>query len=256
MSGIKEIERYWSASPCNIRHGTAPVGSLEWSRQVTERKYFVEPHIPGFAQFERWKNKRVVEIGCGIGTDSIEFLRSGAILSAVDISMESLKLARKRVKEEIGEWLNTCFFPMDAEERLPGHDVDLVYSFGVLHHTPHPKKVLMLAHERMADDGELRIMLYAKWSIKNLFHHQPEAQAGCPWVKFYTGWEARKLLWSCGFEVVSINKTHIFPWRVQDYIEHRYVKAFPWNITPRWLFGILERLLGCHLLILCKKGLR
>ena len=66
-----------------------------------KRKYFVEPHIPAFAQFERWKGKKVLEVGCGIGTDAINFARAGARVTAVDLSDESLKLAKQRANFSI-----------------------------------------------------------------------------------------------------------------------------------------------------------
>src|SRR4051794_31795617 len=93
---IADVRSYWDARPCNIRHSTKPVGSREYFDEVEARKYFVEPHIPVFADFERWKGKRVLEVGCGIGTDSINFARAGAELTAVDLSGESLRIAQER----------------------------------------------------------------------------------------------------------------------------------------------------------------
>src|SRR5690348_1486316 len=72
---VEEVREYWNRRPCNIRHSPKPVGSKEYFDEVEARKYFVEPHIPGFAQFARWSGKRVLEIGCGIGTDTINFAR-------------------------------------------------------------------------------------------------------------------------------------------------------------------------------------
>jgi 2-polyprenyl-3-methyl-5-hydroxy-6-metoxy-1,4-benzoquinol methylase len=93
---IADVQKYWDDRPCNIRHSPKPVGSREYFDEVEARKYFVEPHIPAFAEFERWKGKRVLEVGCGIGTDSINFARAGADLTAVDLSGESLRVARQR----------------------------------------------------------------------------------------------------------------------------------------------------------------
>src|SRR6266550_7963985 len=94
---IARVKDYWNGRPCNIRHSTAPVGSKEYFDDVEERKYFVEPHIPRFADFECWRGKKVLEIGCGIGTDTTNFARHGAQVTAVDLSQQSLDLARQRI---------------------------------------------------------------------------------------------------------------------------------------------------------------
>src|ERR1700760_4018684 len=93
---IEQVHDYWNARPCNIRHSTKPVGTKEYFDEVEWRKYFVEPHIPGFAQFSRWKGKKVLEIGCGIGTDTSNFAKAGATVTAVDLSDASLDLAKQR----------------------------------------------------------------------------------------------------------------------------------------------------------------
>lgn len=243
MSTVEKVCAFFDARPCNVYHGTAEIGSPEWSEQVTVRKYFVEPHIIEFAEFWKWKGKRVLEIGCGIGTDTLQFVKSGVEhIDAVDISNRSVDLAETRFRKDDPVYFWRC----DAEGGLPEGPYDLIYSFGVLHHTPRPESVLRTCRRFLKSDGELRIMLYAKWSWKRLCGHQPEAQAGCPIVRWYSVVGARRLLESCGFRVISIQKTHIFPWRVEDYVEHRYVKAFPWNVIPhRWL----EPILGHHLLL-------
>ena len=96
MSTIAKVSKFWNDRPCNIRHSKEPVGSREYFDEVATRKYFVESHIPGFAQFDRWKGKKVLEIGCGIGTDSISFAKSGADLTIVELSEKSLEICRKR----------------------------------------------------------------------------------------------------------------------------------------------------------------
>ena len=63
----KEIKDYWDRRPCNIRHSDSELGTKKYFDEVEERKYFVEPHIPKFADFAQWKGKRVLEIGCGSG---------------------------------------------------------------------------------------------------------------------------------------------------------------------------------------------
>jgi hypothetical protein len=72
-TSIDRVRDYWNRRPCNVRHSPAPPGTRSYFDQVEERKYLVEPHIRRFAQFDRWSGKRVLEIGCGIGTDTMNF---------------------------------------------------------------------------------------------------------------------------------------------------------------------------------------
>ena len=186
----------------------------------------------------------MLEIGCGIGTDTLEFIKAGAAVYAVDLSGESVALARKRCPK-------ASFWIADAEAWLPDGPFDLVYSFGVLHHMPNPKAVLNRI--RLSENGELRIMLYSKWCLKNVLGNQPEAQSGCPLARRYTVRDAKQLLESCGFGIQSIMKAHIFPYRVADYIEHRYVKRWYYRM-PQRLFSWLERHFGEHLLIVARQA--
>lgn len=242
MPTTDEIRAYWDRSPCGSRHP-----------DPTLQRYFTQPHIPEFATFFRWEGKNVLEVGCGIGTDTLQFAKSALNVAAFDISPESIRLASERAKlSGVTNVQFYCHDISDSELEPPIPAFDLVYSFGVLHHVPRPEKILRAMNSVLKPDGELRIMLYAKYSWKHLFtRQQPEAQAGCPYVKWYSMRAARHLVESCGFRVTSIRKAHIFPWRVPDYIEHRYKRAFPWNIVPHeWL----EPYLGHHILLVAVKA--
>jgi SAM-dependent methyltransferase len=255
VQSIGEVATYWNQRPCNIRHSGLKPMSLAWSRDVMQRKYFVEPHISRFADFKRWDGKRVLEIGCGIGTDTIQFMRNGADIEAIDLSIESVKIARARIASEFPDHrYRGAVWCQNAEAELPLGPFDLIYSFGVLHHTPHPDRVLKLARSRLKPGGELRIMVYAKWSLKHLLRGQPEAQAGCPIVRHYTKEEVVGLLFDAGFLLTSIEKAHIFPYRVKDYVEYRYVKHLPFRLLPRPVFSWLETVLGNHLLVVARKA--
>src|ERR1700676_5057309 len=94
---IARVRDYWNARPCNLRHSTAAIASRQYFEEVEARKYMVEPHIPGFAEFERWRGKKVLEIGCGIGTDTINFARHGAMVTSVDLSERSIEIACGRM---------------------------------------------------------------------------------------------------------------------------------------------------------------
>jgi SAM-dependent methyltransferase len=250
--GIDDVADYWNERPCNIRHSRKPVGSSEYFDEVEARKYFVEPHIPAFAEFARWSGKSVLEIGCGIGTDAANFARNGAHYSAIELSDESLKVARKRF--DVFRLSGTFYRgnAEDAAEIVKTGPFDIIYSFGVIHHTPSPRAVIESARRLIKTDGELRIMLYAKNSWKNCMidggFDQPEAQSGCPIAFTYTHDEVCDLLKGC-FAVTDISQDHIFPYVIEKYVKYEYERQ-PWfKAMPDAMFRALERSLGWHMLI-------
>lgn len=106
----------------------------------------------------------MLEIGCGLGTESINFVRNGAELTIVELSGKSLELTKQRFKV-FG--LSATFVQGNAEELdkiLPsGEKFDLVWSFGVIHHTPHPEKIIEQIRKVVKPDtGEVRLMLYSR----------------------------------------------------------------------------------------------
>lgn len=255
---IDRVQTYWNTRPCNINHSPAQVGSHAWSVEVTQRKYFVEPHIIPFAEFWRWKGKRVLEIGCGLGTDTITFAQYGAQVTAVDLSAASLALAQGRA--ELHNVAHKITFQEANAERLTDSVLmlpyDLIYSFGVLHHTPNPVQALAQAYLYANDQTRLKIMLYHRLSTKAArlalsggIRRQSEAQADCPVTYTYTVGQARRLVESAGFKVERIQIAHIFPYQIESYKRYEYVKASPWNVMPKRVFERLEQMVGWHLLI-------
>ena len=190
MEEIKPVKDFWNTRPCNIRHSKKDIGSKEYFDEVEKKKFFVEPHIKTFSQFERWSGKKVLEIGCGIGTAAINFARFGADYTGVELSSKSLELTQQRfnVYNQTGK-----FYEGNAEELtnfLPAEKYDLIYSWGVIHHTPNPKKAISEISKYLSKDGVLKIMLYSSESWKNYMISigldQPEAQYGCPIAYTYT----------------------------------------------------------------------
>jgi len=263
---IDRVQDYWDSRPCNIRHSTAPIGTKEYFDQVEARKYFVEYHIPGFAEFERWRGKKVLEIGCGIGTDTINFARAGAQVTTVDLSEKSMELARKRAAV-FGLEERIQFCSGNAEQLstfVPVEPYDLIYSFGVIHHTPHPEVVLEQLRQYTRPGTTIKIMVYHRrswkvtrilltegrgkfWKLQELAAKNSEAQTGCPVTYTYTGREGRELLERHYFRVTDVRVEHIFPYRISDYVKYQYVKEWYFRWMPRPLFRLLERRLGWHL---------
>jgi len=263
---ITRVKDYWNARPCNIRHSTQPIGTREYFDEVEARKYFVEPHIPAFADFPRWHGKKVLEIGCGIGTDTINFARRGAQVTTVDLSEKSIEVARQRAAV-FGLEDRIQFRAGNAEKLssfVPVEPYDLIYSFGVIHHTPHPDAVLAQLKQYAKPGTTIKIMVYHRrsykvawifltegrgqfWKLREIVARNAEAQTGCPIAYTYTRREGRELLERHGFKVTSVAVDHIFPYRIPDYVQYRYVREpyFAW--MPQPLFRALERRFGWHL---------
>lgn len=265
---VSLVRDYWNARPCNIRHSIEPIGTKEYFDQVEARKYFVESHIPTFAEFERWRGKKVLEIGCGIGTDTINFARVGAQVTAVDLSEKSMELARQRATVS-GVQDRIRFCPGNAEELssfVPVEPYDLIYSFGAIHHTPHPDAVLEQLRQYARPRTTVKIMVYHRrsykvvwilltegkgqfWKLSELVAKNSEAQTGCPVTYVYSRHEGRQLLEDHGFRVRQVAVTHIFPYRIRDYVQYGYVKEWYFRWMPRLAFRVLERRFGWHLLL-------
>lgn len=254
MKSINNVKEYWDNRPCNIRHSNKEIGTKQYFDEVEQKKFFVEPHIINFSEFQKWKNKKVLEIGCGIGTAAINFARNGADYTGIELSEQSLQLTKKRF--EVYN-LDGNFYYGNAENLnniLQNQKFDLIYSFGVIHHTPNPHKIIEQIKPYMHSNSILKIMIYAKNSWKNIMIEndldQPEAQFGCPIAYTYTNEDAIQLLKD--FDIIDIHQDHIFPYDVEQYKMGKYVKT-PWfEAMPNNMFNALEKKLGWHLLITAK----
>jgi len=250
----ENIKKFWDNRPCNINHSSKEFMSKEYFDEVEKKKYLVESHIPNFSNFEKYKNKKVLEIGCGIGTSAVMFARAGADYVGVELSTESLNITKMRF--EIFN-LKGAFYTLNAENMDIFEDdtYDLVYSYGVIHHAENPEKVIDEAYRVLKSDGELKLMLYAEDSWKKMIIDmnldQYEAQHNCPIVYTYTKEEIYELLRH--FSNISIEQEHIFPYKIEDYKNntYNYVEYFA-SMSPE-IFSALEKKLGWHLCITCRK---
>jgi ubiquinone/menaquinone biosynthesis C-methylase UbiE len=251
--GIEDVKQFWNSRPCNIRHSNKAIGSKEYFDEVEQRKYFVEPHIPKFADFEAWKGKSVLEIGCGIGTDAVNFARAGAIYTGIELSEASLEIARDRFKLFNLEGSFLLGNAENLELIANKNKFDLIYSFGVLHHTPNISNALSGVKKLAHKNSIIKIMVYAKNSWKqemiNAGLDQPEAQFGCPIANSYSKEEISHLLFVNDLHPISLEQKHIFPYMIEPYKIYQYVKQ-PWfESMPKEIFTVLEKSFGWHLLI-------
>ena len=159
-----EIQRRWNADPCGAETAEAhPPGSPPFFRKVELERY--ETYAPWMREaigFESFGGKVVLEIGPGLGTDHAQFARTGAEMYALDLTERHLELTRQRFGIEN---LITRLVRGDAET-LPfaSNSFDVVYSFGVLHHTPGTGKAVEEIRRVLRPEGLAIVGLYHRHS--------------------------------------------------------------------------------------------
>ena len=257
---IQKIQKYWNLMPCNINFSKKNFLSKQYFEEIKKKKYFVEKHIIKFAEFKKYRNKNVLEIGCGIGTDAVEFIKNKAKYYGIEYSKRSLEITRKRIQVYNLEKYNPVLLFDNAENlnkiRKLNIKFDLIYSFGVLHHTPNIKKCFESIYDICHKDTEIKIMLYAENSYKNFLldvtPYRYESQKGCP-VFYRVNKNDLDFLIKDKFQIINIKQDFIFPYKIKQYKKNQYVKINHFKIMPSTVFRTLEKNIGEHLLIKLKK---
>jgi SAM-dependent methyltransferase len=158
-SKLKErVRAFWEEHPCGTKFADAEPGSRRFYELVEEHRYTKEWHIPAAAGFENSKNLSVLEIGCGLGTDGAQFALAGANYTGVDLTQAAVDLAKRRF--ELFQLPGT-FRVADAERLdFPDNSFDIVYSHGVLHHTPDTAAAVREIYRVLRPGGQAIVMLY------------------------------------------------------------------------------------------------
>jgi ubiquinone/menaquinone biosynthesis C-methylase UbiE len=155
----------WSSDPAGAVYGSRhELGTREFFDEVERHRYQeYAPWMPEVMGFDQFAGQRLLEVGCGMGTDLLQFARGGAQVTGVDLTPRSLEISRKHLSlyGERGD-----FASADCE-RLPFADesFDVVYSNGVLHHTPDTARAVREIHRVLRPGGFARVMLYHKGSL-------------------------------------------------------------------------------------------
>lgn len=209
----ERISQYWNVHPPHKAKGEFERGTLEWYRSISEHRYRIVPYMKEYVKFENYNGRKVLEIGCGAGTDLCEFARNGARVIGIDVTEIAIELTRKRLEVE---GLQGDVLEYDGMT-LPFEDdrFDLVFSWGVLHHTPYIEDLLAEAHRVLKPGGELKLMLYHKRSL--LFYYSilylrrmqqkvtgtrdellsqfSEFRPGCPYTRAFGAKQIEEMLW-------------------------------------------------------------
>ena len=158
----EQIQHFWNTHPCGVKFSEEQVGSKAFFRGIEHHRYGLEPHILKMAPFQDAQEKKVLELGCGIGTDGVQFARNEAWYVGTDLTNSAVQISQRHFEVE---GLNGNFVNLDAE-RLPFHNevFDLIYSHGVLHHTPDTQSAFDEVFRILKPGGKAVIMVYHRRS--------------------------------------------------------------------------------------------
>ncbi len=160
----EEVARYWNKASCGTEYTDKSKYSAEYFNDIENLRYRIEPEIFSFAQFTRFRNKKVLEVGVGAGTDFTQWLRAGALAYGIDLTQEAIDNVTNRLDLE-------NLKPQDLQvadaEQIPYQDnfFDLVYSWGVIHHSPNTVRCLEEIIRVTKPNGTIKLMIYNRHSL-------------------------------------------------------------------------------------------
>jgi ubiquinone/menaquinone biosynthesis C-methylase UbiE len=161
----ERVQDQWDLNPVGSHYVSSGTPfSREWFEAVERHRYGTyAPWMPGVMEFSEHSGHDVLEIGAGMGTDLSQFAKHGARVTDLDLSSGHLELARRNFA---ARGLDGRFVHHDAETLpFPDGSFDLIYSNGVLHHSPNTSRIVDEIWRVLKPGGRAIIMMYAEHSI-------------------------------------------------------------------------------------------
>jgi len=255
------VREFWDSEPCGTRY----LGATDDFDTHARTRYTLEPYIFDFAEFHEARGLRVLEIGVGLGSDYLEWLKAGAHATGIDLSGASIESARDRC---VASGFQPDLRVADAEELpFPDNSFDIAYSYGVMHHSPNTQRCVEEAKRVLTTGGHAKIMVYHHpsvtgfllWLRYGVFRGKTLRQCvfqylESPGTKTYTRAEALQLF--DGFRDVTMQVV----FSPGDLLLHRpsaryqsWIYRVAWRLFPRWLVRRFGRPWGLFLLISATK---
>ena len=160
---LSNVRAFWETEACGTHFVTRARNDEEFFNSYREFRYRTEWHIPAFVGSVDVAGREVLEIGCGNGTDGVLFATAGARYTGVDLTPEAVDATRRHFAVAGLDG----YLRIENCEHLSFADksFDVVYSFGVLHHTPHPATAVREVYRVLKPGGTALVMLYHRRSF-------------------------------------------------------------------------------------------
>lgn len=229
-SDKQQAVEQWNNDPCGSTGIRDEQGSAAFFAEVDRVRYVdYAPWLPAVVGFHRFAGCEALEVGYGLGTDLMQFALAGARVHGVDLTPRHHELASQRFALAG----ITSDLRLGDAEALPWPDAtfDVVYSFGVIHHTPATERCIAEMRRVLRPGGLAIVAVYHRWSVAMAGLVAREASHGrlfrepwrrtlsrietrenseaCPLVKLYSRRQVRTLL--RGFDEVRVCSRHFGP---------------------------------------------
>lgn len=160
----EQVQSYWNKASCGTEVTQKKKFSPEYFEEIENYRYRVEPEIMAFAQFSRFRGKKILEVGVGAGTDFVQWVRSGSHAYGIDLTQEAIENTKYRLSLED---LQAADLRTGDAENIPYEDnaFDLVYSWGVIHHSPDTQKCVRELIRVAKAGGIIKLMIYHRYSL-------------------------------------------------------------------------------------------
>ena len=247
-----DVRTYWNQHIHDLDISTAQPGSPQFFSDLDQYHFEKLHHLPRLIDFEAYRGRHVLDVGCGAGTDLARFARGGAVAAGVDISSSAIELARRNFEQQ---GLRADLRVADGEQ-LPFADntFDLVFAHGVIQYTPEPQKMVEECHRVLKPGGQAIFQVYNRISWLNALSKLmkvPLEHEDAPVLKKFSAGEFRALLRDFS-EVRIVEERFPVKSRLHGGWKGTLFNTFfvgTFNALPR---GLVRRF-GWHLLAFCRK---
>lgn len=252
MSDNTQVRDYWNRHIHDLEITTHPVGSPGFFADLDQYHFEKLHHLPRLVDFDGYRGQRVLDVGCGAGTDLVRFARGGAIVTGVDVAASAIALARENVRQQ---GLEADLREADGED-LPFADesFDLVYAHGVVQYTTNDRALVAECRRVLKTGGTAVFQVYNRVSWLNGLSKLMKVgleHEDAPVLKKYSAREFRGIL--AGFREVRIVEER-FP------VKSRLHGGWKGTLFNTWFVGTFNALprawvrrFGWHLLAFCRK---
>jgi ubiquinone/menaquinone biosynthesis C-methylase UbiE len=248
----RQVRTYWNSRIHDLEMTDKPPGSKAFFEELDEYRFDKLAYLPKVIDFGGFRGQRLLEIGCGIGTDLVRFAKGGAIVCGVDLSETAIRLARRNLEVNGLPW--DRFAVADGSHLpMPDRSVDVVYAHGVLQYSPDPRGIVTEAQRVLRPGGTAIFMVYNRVSwlmAMSRVMKVPLEHQDAPGLRMYSIGEFESLL--RGFRSVQVIPER-FP--VKSRLHHGWkgtlfntVFVGGFNMVPR----AVVRRFGWHLMAICR----